>query len=116
MSAELSGVPIAEIEETERSRGFSLKLPGKIAGGPERLRLSYRVATSTRAPADMIPSFSSDVAIQDVKWLILVPWNWSILGSPNGWQDGNEWFWDKYLFRRRPMESSQRLSIGFPSE
>jgi hypothetical protein len=50
-----------------------------------------------------------DAVIQQSLWEIRVPWNLAIVGVPDGWSDANEWYWDIYVWKRRPWNPFSKL-------
>jgi hypothetical protein len=55
------------------------------------------------------PELSEGAVILQSLWEIHVPWSQAILGVPDGWADENEWYWDVYVWKRRPSSSFTRL-------
>src|SRR5262249_18322692 len=47
-------------------------------------------------------------------WEVHVPWSQTLIGVPEGWSDQNEWYWDVYVWKRRPWNSFARL-VGWVS-
>ena len=42
-------------------------------------------------------------------WEVQIPWSQALVGVPDGWADENEWYWDLYVWKRRPWRSFSRL-------
>jgi hypothetical protein len=42
-------------------------------------------------------------------WEIQIPWNLALIGVPAGWTDENQWYWDVYLWKRRPWKPFTKL-------
>jgi hypothetical protein len=52
-------------------------------------------------------------------WAIHVPGTQTLVGAPPGWTDENEWYWDLYVWKRRPWRSLTRLAswlTGSPAQ
>ena len=37
-----------------------------------------------------------------------IPGSRVLIGVPEGWIDANEWYWDRYHWRRRPLRTTER--------
>ena len=55
------------------------------------------------------PELLGGGAVLQTLWEIQLPWNQALVGVPSGWTDVNEWYWDLYVWKRRPAKSLSAL-------
>ena len=74
------------------------------------VELEYRVpgplATTTWTP----PQLLEDGLVQETLWEVRIPWNRAMVGVPPGWTDENRWYWDRYVWKRRPWMGAAALT------
>ena len=58
------------------------------------------------------PKLLDGADVLQTYWLVQVPWNAALIGLPSGWADENRWYWDLYVWKRRPVATLGEL-IGW---
>jgi hypothetical protein len=77
---------------------------------PLMLRLDIRLAV--RDPAAGLLPFEviGGGVVEESLWEISLPWSRALVGVPPGWSDLNRWYWDRYVWKRRPRLGSEALA------
>jgi hypothetical protein len=107
---------IQEVERLARPDEYRLRLPSSMLG-PLIVSFEYRVPPdSARAPWKP-PILGDGVAVQQTFWEVILPYDRAAFGVPKGWGEENAWYWDGYVFKRRPSMSPSQLAawIAGPS-
>ncbi len=54
--------------------------------------------------------------VQQTRREVRLPWSRALVGVPLGWIDENEWYWNQYVWKRRPLRDGAALGewIGLP--
>lgn len=78
-----------------------LSLPRRVGDNPRRVSLDYRLP-ATAGDRRWQPPTVVDGLVLASRWELRVPWHQVVVGTPRGWEDGNEWHWDRYMWKRRP--------------
>jgi hypothetical protein len=89
-------------------RGYHIALPESTAG-PVLVEIEYAVpasSTSSWAP----PRLLDGVSVQQTLWDVRLGWSRAVLGVPPGWTDANRWYWDWYIWKRRPVLDERELA------
>jgi hypothetical protein len=97
------------------------------AGGPAgvlRLAIPEAPGTATTvslqyaqaAPAGWEAPELLGGVVQQTLHEVRLPWSRALLGVPAGWVDENEWYWDRYVWKRRPTRDGAALGawVGAP--
>ena len=58
------------------------------------------------------PALLDGGVVQQTLWEVRIPWSEAVVGVPAGWTDENEWYWDAYVWKRRPWKTSAGLAVG----
>lgn len=102
--------PLTEYEAVSHAGGYLLRLPNQGGSAPILVEIEYtlhaRFAGTPWVPLRLLDGG----LITETLWEVRVPWYRAIVGVPSGWTDENEWFWDRYSWRRRPWKSPQALA------
>ncbi|MBV8555200.1 MAG: hypothetical protein JO116_06530 [Planctomycetaceae bacterium] len=108
--ARIGGEAISRVETLPRSAGYRFRFPPQTAAGGVLVELEYRVpgplATTTWIP----PQLLDDGLVQETLWEVRIPWNRALVGVPPGWTDENRWYWDRYVWKRRPWMGAAALT------
>jgi hypothetical protein len=108
--ARVDGQTRKDLEPLAQSGEYQIRLPKRADSGPLLVELEYlipaRYAAGPWAPFRLL----NGGLIQETLWEVRLPWNRSVIGVPRGWTDENEWYWDRYVWRRRPWKSAQALA------
>ena len=99
----VGGEVIAQIEQLGPGGGYRVVLPSRPQDGtPLPVELDY-VVPAARARGAWVPaSLLEGGIIQQTYWEVRLPWSRALVGVPSGWSDENEWYWDVYVWKRRP--------------
>ncbi len=94
--------------------GYRVALPARP--GPALVEIAYAVPASKTSNAFEPPRLLDGGVVQQTLWEVRVPWSRAAVGVPAGWTDENEWYWDAYVWKRRPWTSSAGLAawVGLP--
>jgi hypothetical protein len=106
----VAGQVIGQIEQLARGGGFRVALPARPQdGSPILVELDY-VVPAARARAAWAPFGLLDGGVvQQTFWEVKLPWSRALVGVPSGWSDENEWYWDTYVWKRRPWRRTADL-------
>ncbi len=66
------------------------------------LILEYVTPASNRVRTWSAPKLLDGAVVQQSFWEVRMPQSTALLGVPAGWTDENEWYWDLYVWKRRP--------------
>ncbi len=109
IDARLDGRPTEQVEQEPATGRFRVRLPLESRGRPVLLEIGYETPGDARASAWSPPRLEADAAVLQSIWEIRLPWNQELLGAPEGWTDENDWYWDRFAWKRRPWKSSSDL-------
>ncbi len=115
--ARVGNDPIVERERLPREAGDRIRLPDNPPG-PVLVGLEYVIAPEEVARHGWgAPRLLDGGTVQQTLWEVRVPWNRALVGVPGGWTDENQWYWDGYVWKRRPWKSASDLEdwVGGPS-
>lgn len=106
--ARIDGRVTDQVERDPAGAGFILSLPVESESKPVLLEVEYQ---AKREPAGRVlpPELPAEAAILQTLWEVQVPWSHAVVGVPDGWEDENAWYWDVYVWKRRPGNSSAIL-------
>jgi len=109
LRARADGRTLDRIEAGEGDGSGRVELPPESDGKPVLLDVEYLLpAAQVRSPW-LPPALLDGAEVLQTYWLVLVPWSRAVAGQPRGWADENEWRWDVYAWKRRPVASPGRL-------
>ena len=100
---------IEQVERDPAGGGFSLNLPPESQSKPVLLEIEYQTKAEQTGGILPPPELPAGAVILQTLWVLHVPWSRAILGVPAGWADENEWYWDLYVWKRRPGNSFAKL-------
>ncbi len=101
----VGGVVIREVEPLSESGAFRINLPAATHAGPLVVELNYRLAATLRGVRGPRRGCLARPWCNRRFGKCATPWNRAVVGVPAGWTDENEWHWDHYFFKRRPVLS-----------
>ncbi len=111
--ARVAGETLGRIERLPSNAGYRLPLPvaTRGAGGPILVELEFvaPAESSWRGTSWTPPLLLGGAVVERSLWDVRLPWNAAIVGAPAGWSDENTWYWDNYVFKRRPTMDSNAL-------
>ena len=93
-----------------------LSIPAASPAGASVVDLDFVVPAVRGRGAWGAPRLLGDAVVQQTLWKVRTPWNRAVVGVPAGWSDENEWYWDRYLWKRRPWAAPAALAawVGLP--
>ncbi|MDR3622366.1 MAG: hypothetical protein P4L85_23655 [Paludisphaera borealis] len=113
--ARVDGRTVEEIEADDDGLSYRFSLPPDSAGRPVVVEVEYQYAAkAVRKPWEP-PKLLDGADVLQSYWLVQIPWNTALVGLPGGWADENRWYWDLYVWKRRPVATIDKL-IAWVSE
>jgi hypothetical protein len=100
---------IPEVEKRPESSSYRLRFPAQVPSGPIVLALEYIEPASSRSRAWSAPRLLDGAVVQQTFWEVRLPLSIALLGVPQDWTDENQWYWDLYVWKRRPRLGVQAL-------
>jgi hypothetical protein len=97
-------------EEEGAGAGVRIALPAETPAGPVTVELDYQVPAERAQSAWSPPQLAEGGIVQRTLWEVRIPWSRALLGVPAGWSDENQWYWDLYVFKRRPWMNPGALA------
>lgn len=101
VASQVGGVSAA-VEQLSGERGYRIPLSTAARSGPLLVQLDYTTPRDTLRDGWPGPTLTQGGIVQDTLWEVQLPWNQAVVGVPAGWTDQNEWYWDVYVWKRRP--------------
>lgn len=105
----IGGVPVERREQLPKSTGYRFRFPSQAGPGPLLVTLEYLLPASAVRSSWTPPRLLNGI-VQQTRWEVVVPSTREILGVPSGWTDENQWYWDRFVWRRRPWKSTEDLA------
>ena len=109
LRARIDGRVIERIDANPDGPGYRLELPAESPPKPVVLDLEYRIPAKDAQKSWGPPVLLDGADVLQSYWLAQVPWNSALIGVPAGWSDENRWYWDYYVWKRRPVASVGEL-------
>ncbi|HMB06302.1 MAG TPA: hypothetical protein VKP69_21535 [Isosphaeraceae bacterium] len=108
--ARVAGEAVAQVEPLPKGAGSRIAFPARLANGPVAVALEYTVPPRAVSAAWVPPRLLDGGLVQQTLWEVRIPWNCALVGVPPGWADENDWYWDHYVWKRRPWRSAAALA------
>ena len=89
--------------------GYRSELPAESRSKPVLVEIEYQVPADRTGSAWLPPELHEGAVVLQTLWEVQIPWSQALVGVPDGWADENEWYWDLYVWKRRPWRSFARL-------
>jgi hypothetical protein len=105
----IDGRVTEQLDRDPAGTGYLLTLPPESASKPVLLEIEYQAKGEPTGRILPPPELSEGAVILQSLWEVHVPWSRAILGVPEGWADENQWYWEIYVWKRRPWNSFSRL-------
>jgi hypothetical protein len=86
-----------------------LGFPAESLSKPALVEIEYQVPADAPGSAWFPPDLHDGAVVLQTLWDVHIPWNQTLVGVPAGWADENEWYWDLYVWKRRPSRPFSRL-------
>ena len=110
--ARVDGRAVDQIEPVGEGESYRFGLPPESPGRSVVVELEYQASAATVRKAWEPPKLLEGADVLQTYWLVQVPWNAALIGLPGGWADENRWYWDLYVWKRRPVATLDEL-IGW---
>jgi hypothetical protein len=117
--ARIDGRATDQLESGTANESYRLILPGESKSKPVLVELVYQVPAAEAGPVWSPPMLEEGAVVLQTLWLVQIPASQTLVGTPTGWADENEWYWDIYVWKRRPWRSVARLAAwltGSPAQ
>jgi hypothetical protein len=105
----IDGRLVEQVEFDASSGSYRLSLPVESQARPVLLEVEYQLSGPGAKQVCAAPELIEDVVILQSFWEVQLPWSKALIGVPAGWADQNQWYWDVYLWKRRPWRSFSTL-------
>ncbi|WP_422925377.1 hypothetical protein [Singulisphaera sp. PoT] len=118
IQARVGGETISQIEQLPQASSYRFQLPERFRNGPIAFEVEYVSPRPEGTQATWQPPQLLDGGIvQQTFWEIRLPSSHALVGVPEGWTDENHWYWDRYVWKRKPWVSAATLAswIGITS-
>ncbi len=96
--------------EQVRPDEYRLRFPANTPTGPILVAIDTIVPASATRESWPAPRLLGGGVVQQTIWEALLIGNRAGVGTPAGWLDENEWFWDGLIWQRRPWKSPLELT------
>ncbi len=100
---------VPEIEKLSNPRSYRLRFPSRTPLGPILVVLEYLVPAGKVSADWGAPRLLGGI-VQQSLWEVRLSSGRALVGVPPGWSDENEWYWDYYVWKRRPRLGQERLA------
>jgi hypothetical protein len=107
--ARIDGRPADLIEFDPAAMCYRLVLPADSRSRPVLLELEYQLSKAENQHLCQPPQLLEGAVAMETLWEIQAPWNLAVIGVPDGWADENQWYWDTYVWKRKPWGTHSRL-------
>jgi hypothetical protein len=105
--AKVAGETVTQLEPLANEEGQRIAFPARLANGPIAVELEYTVRDAGSA---WVPPRLVEGLVQQTLWEVRIPGSRAVVGVPTGWTDENEWYWDHYVWKRRPWRNAAALA------
>lgn len=108
--AQVDGRTVTAVERLTRPEGYRLRLPSGATTAPALVGLEYTVPAADADAGWDPPRLLEGGLVQQTLWEIWVTGSRAVVGVPPGWTDENRWYWDTYVWKRRPWNDAEGLA------
>jgi hypothetical protein len=109
VSARVDGRSADSVEFDPVASSYRMGLPADAHSRPVLLELEYQLPKGSQHRGCLPPELLEGAVAMQTLWVVQVPWNLAVIGVPNGWGDENQWYWDNYIWKRKPWKSNSAL-------
>jgi hypothetical protein len=81
-----------------------IRLPARAGSVPVVVELEYTQPRPSSGDGWAAPVVEGGI-VQQTSWEVRLPYSRALVGVPSGWADENEWYWDAYVWKRRPWRA-----------
>jgi hypothetical protein len=97
------------VETLSKPGCYRIPFPPRAGSAPVHVELEYTVPARFAGAAWSPPRLLDGGLVQQTLWEVRVPWSRTLVATPPGWFDENQWQWEGYVWRRRPARSPSAL-------
>ena len=109
VGAKVMGEVVGGVETLSRPGGYRVSFPPRVDSAAVIVELEYTVPARFAGSAWRPPRLLGGGLVQQTLWEVRVPWGRALVGTPSGWSDENQWYWEGYVWKRRPSRSPSAL-------
>jgi hypothetical protein len=89
---------------------YRIRFPTTTPSGPLLVSIDYAVPSSESADGWPALRLLAGGVVQQSVWEVQVLGTRAGVGTPSGWVNENEWYWEDLLWRRRPWKTEAELA------
>jgi hypothetical protein len=118
ISVRIDGRSALEVEHDPSSGFYKVSLPAESQSKPVLVEVEYQLSRTWTDQACEPPRLPPEAVVSQTLWEVQIPWRQALIGVPRGWEDENDWHWDFYFWKRRPLRPFSKLTewvAGSPS-
>ena len=105
----IDGRPVTPLRADASGSSYRLNLASESPSSPVLVELEYKQSGAQARRVCSPPDLLEGAVVLQTLWEVRIPWNLGLIGTPREWVDENEWYWDVYIWKRRPWASAARL-------
>jgi hypothetical protein len=109
IAARIDGRMADQLDFDASRQNFRLRFPHDTGTKPAVIELEYQMNRVGAGSTWDAPRLLDGAAVLHTVWDVRVPWSTALIGVPQGWCDENQWYWDGYLWIRRPGRDGASL-------
>ena len=110
VGAKVGGEVVERAETLPTPGGYRFSFPRRVGPDPVLVELEYTVPARFAGSEWRPPRLIGGGSVRQTLWEVRVPWGRALVGTPPGWSDENKWYWENYMWKRRPSRSASSLS------
>jgi hypothetical protein len=105
--ASVAGETVAQVVPLPNGEGQRIDFPARLGNGPIAVELEYTARDGTAA---WVPPQLVGGLVQQTLWEVRISGSRAVVGVPESWTDENDWYWDHYVWKRRPWRTADALA------
>ncbi len=106
----IDGRPVIPLRADASGSSYRLNLPSESPSSAVLVELEYKQSGAQARRICSPPDLLEGAVVLQTLWEVRIPWNLGLIGTPRDWVDENEWYWDVYVWKRRPWASAAGLA------
>jgi hypothetical protein len=107
--ARIDGRSADSVEFDPVASCYRLGLLAETQSRPILLELEYQLSKASPNHGCLPPELLEGAVAMETRWVVQIPWSLAVIGVPDGWADENQWYWDTYVWKRKPWKSNSTL-------
>jgi hypothetical protein len=109
--ARIDGRSADSVEFDPVASCYRMGLPTDKQSRPVLLELEYQLSKASPNHGCLPPELLDGAVAMETRWVLQIPWSLAVIGVPDGWADENQWYWDMYVWKRKPWKSNSTLMV-----